>query len=88
MLRTFGRVPLFFYVLHIYLIHGLSAAVGMAHGLPFSAYTDLFNRPKDMGFSLPVIYLIWIGVVAALYVPCRWFEGVRERRKDWWLSYL
>ena len=87
-LRTFGRVPLFFYVLHIYLIHGLSAAVGMAHGLPFSAYTDLFNRPKDMGFSLPVVYLIWIGVVAALYPLCRWFEGVRQRRKDWWLSYL
>ncbi len=87
-LRTFGRVPLFFYVLHIYLIHGLSAAVGMAHGLPFSAYTDLLNRPKDMGFSLPVVYLIWIGVVAALYPLCRWFEGVRERRKDWWLSYL
>jgi uncharacterized membrane protein len=87
-LRTFGRVPLFFYVLHIYLIHGLSAAVGMAHGLPFAAYTDLFNRPKDMGFSLPVAYLIWIGVVAALYPLCRWFEGVRQRRHDWWLSYL
>jgi uncharacterized membrane protein len=87
-LRTFGRVPLFFYVLHIYLIHGLSAAIGMAHGLPFSAYTDLFNRPKDMGVSLPVVYLIWLGVVVALYFPCRWFERVRQRRKDWWLSYL
>ncbi|HEY3815012.1 MAG TPA: heparan-alpha-glucosaminide N-acetyltransferase domain-containing protein [Caulobacteraceae bacterium] len=87
-LRTFGRVPFFFYILHIYLIHGLSAAYGMAHGLPFSAYTDLLNRPKDMGVSLPMVYLIWIGVVVVLYFPCRWFEGVRQRRHDWWLSYL
>jgi hypothetical protein len=44
--------------------------------------------PPQAAFSLPIIYLIWISVVAVLYLPCRWFAGVKARRRDWWLSYL
>jgi hypothetical protein len=44
--------------------------------------------PEDYGYSLPVVYLVWIGVVILLYFPCMWFAGVKSRRRDWWLSYL
>jgi hypothetical protein len=46
------------------------------------------NPPPDYGFSLPVVYVVWIVVVVALYFPCRWYAGVKQRRRDWWLSYL
>jgi uncharacterized membrane protein len=73
-LRTFGRVPLFFYVLHIALAHLAAVVVDVALG--------------SGGFSLPVVYLAWVLVVATLYPACRWFAGVKRRRSDWWLSYL
>jgi hypothetical protein len=48
-----------------------------------------FNpSPPQATFSLPIVYLIWISVVVLLYLPCRWFAGVKARRRDWWLSYL
>lgn len=93
---TFGRVPLFFFVLHFYLIHLLAVAVSY---LRYGQVAEMFRSP-DIGhfpFSappgwdvgLPLIYLIWIGVVAALYPVCRWFAGVRVRHREWWwLSYL
>jgi hypothetical protein len=87
-LRTFGRVPFFYYLLHIYLIHGAAAALGMAEGLPFARFTDPVNRPPGFGVPLGIVYAIWIAVIALLYFPCRWFEQVRRRRTDWWLSYL
>jgi uncharacterized membrane protein len=87
-LRTYGRVPFFYYLLHIYLIHGCAAAAGMIQGLPFAAFTDPLSPPKHFGVPLAAVYLLWAASVALLYVPCRWFEGVRRRRSDWWLSYL
>jgi uncharacterized membrane protein len=86
--RTYGRTPFFFYVLHIYLIHGLATVVGMAQGLSFSQFTDPLNPPSHFGFSLAVVFGIWLSIVIALYPACRWFENVRRRRRDWWLSYL
>jgi uncharacterized membrane protein len=71
-LLIFGRVPMFFYLIHLPLIHALR--LGADAG--------------DAGYSLPVVYAIWLGVVAALYPVCRWFAGVKARRRDAWLSYL
>ena len=87
-LRTFGRVPLFYYVLHIYLIHGLAASAGMIQGLSFSSFTDPLNPPQGFGVSLGGVYLIWALLVSLLYFPCRWFERQRENRRAWWLSYI
>jgi uncharacterized membrane protein len=88
---TFGRVPMFYYVLHIYLIHAFAivAAYFTVHDLHFlftnappGSWPDLF------GFRLAIVYLVWVAVVLSLYPACRWFADVKRRRKDVWLSYL
>lgn len=95
-LAVFGAAPFFFYVLHIYLIHALAIAANAAAGHEnwtsmFNYLLNAFTRPASMdglGFPLPVTYAAWITVLAILYRPCRWFAGVKQRRRDWWLSYL
>jgi uncharacterized membrane protein len=91
---VFGRVPLFFYVLHIPLIHGGAVLLDYArfgwsplagHG-PWDVRAE--SVPAGYGVSLPMVYLIWIAVVLILYLPCRWFAEVKRRRRDVWLSYL
>jgi len=90
-----GRVPLFYFLLHLPLIHLLAAIVchvryGDAHWMFESPRLDQypFSPPPGWGFSLPVTYLIWILVVAMLYPACRWFAAFKPRRSDAWLSYL
>jgi uncharacterized membrane protein len=87
---TIGRVPFFYYIAHIFLIHAIASVVLVASGYPRSlATTAFFLYPETWGFGLPVVYLIWLLVVLALYPACRWFAGVKERRRDlWWLGYL
>jgi uncharacterized membrane protein len=88
-LRTFGRVPLFFYVLHVALAHLAAGVVGYATGFGTALLTaDFMLVPQEWGFGLPVVYLAWFLVVATLYPACRWFAAVKRRRSDWWLSYL
>ena len=86
-LVTFGRVPLFFYVAHIYLIHALEVLVGQALG--FAPY-DLMRsvQPAGFGFGLPVVYLIWLSVVAALYPLSAWYARVKAAGRGWWWGYL
>jgi uncharacterized membrane protein len=87
-LVTFGRVPMFFYLLHIPLIHASSIVVdAFLHGsreIDHAAHAP----PADWGFPLPIVYLAWFLIVLALYFPCRWFAGVKQRRREAWLSYL
>ena len=88
---TIGRVPLFYYVLHLYLIHAAAIALAAATGQPLATLLDGFHpgfKPPDSGFPLPVTYAVWAGVVVCLYPLCRWFAGVKQRRSEWWLSYL
>jgi len=88
---VFGRVPFFYYILHIPLIHGLSYAFNyfrFGHA-EFTGITLGIAAPPTAGVSLVTTYLIWIGVVAALYPACRWFAGLKRRRRDLtWLSYF
>ncbi|HMG22105.1 MAG TPA: hypothetical protein VK607_12330 [Kofleriaceae bacterium] len=77
-LTTFGRVPLFFYFVHIYAAHGLALVAALA----------LTGHVKGDVFDLWVVYVLWAILIAALYPLCRWFAGVKARRRDWWLSYL
>ena len=92
---TLGRVPLFYYLGHFTLIHVIAAVVCLVrYGTMWYMFTspDLanfpFTSPPDWGYSLPMVWTWWILVVLALYLPCRWFAGVKARRKDWWLGYL
>lgn len=88
-LLAFGRVPFFFYVLHLYVIHLCAVAVGMVLGFPARDMMVIFyDYPKDFGISLPAVYALWIVIVVALYPVCRWFAGLKARRRDWWLSYI
>ncbi len=89
-LVTFGRVPLFFYLLHLPLIH--LAAVALSYPrLELGLGSFYFTRPpaeSAYGQPLWVVYGVWVVVVAILFPLCRWFAAVKRRRKDWWLSYL
>jgi len=89
---VFGRVPLFYYVLHIYLIHLIAIVVALAFHQPIwhgTVIADFAQKPFGYGHDLPFIYAMWILAVTILYVPCRWFMEFRSRHRDWaWLSYL
>jgi len=90
---VFGRVPLFYYLLHLPLIHGLLilsdlVRYGFSPYLSEACFSDGKNRPSDYGYSLPVVYLIWIGVVLLLYPVCRWYADFKRRHRSAWLSYL
>jgi len=92
-LLTFGRTPLFAYVLHILLAHTLALVVGSLMGVPPSAFFNMLGDPSravaaGWGFSLAGVYVAWLAVLAMLYPLSRWFEGVKRRRRDWWLGYL
>jgi uncharacterized membrane protein len=88
-LVMFGRVPFAFYVAHFYLIHVLSLLLGVSQGFRVSQLRTLFLfYPQGYGVSLPVVYLIWMLVIAILYPFCRWVAALKARRRDWWLSYL
>jgi uncharacterized membrane protein len=88
---TFGRVPLFYYLLQWYVIHGLAVLTGLARGLPVAwqfSPAALAAAPPGWTLSLPLIYVAWAVVLAVLYLPCRWFAGVKGRHPGGWLSYL
>jgi len=89
---TFGRVPLFFYVLQWYTAHLIAILLNLAFGKPVERLLqtpiDWTGPAPDAGFNLGVVYLSWIAGVLLLYPLCKWFAGVKQRRRDWWLSYL
>lgn len=91
---TLGRVPMFFYLLHMPFIHLLAVVVclaryGAIHWMFESPSVAQFpfTAPPGWGMPLPIIYLFWVAVVAALYPACQWFAALKQRH-DWrWLSY-
>ena len=90
-LGVFGRTPLFFYVLHLYV--GLAAAIALELARGFrpsdiAAFAAGKAPPENFGVGLFGAYIAWIAIVAALYPACKWFAGVKRRRRDWWLGYL
>ena len=93
-LVTFGRVPLFFYLLQWYTAHLLAIAIGWLAGQPvafqWESPVNKFTQPPPagVGFRLWVVYLCWLGGVLLIYPLCKWFAAVKARRRDWWLSYL
>jgi uncharacterized membrane protein len=88
-LRNFGRVPLFFYILHIYLAHFASGLVGLMLGRGLQMFVvPLYKMPADWGFGSGGVLLAWGVVLLVCYPLCRWFAQVKRRRSDWWLAYV
>jgi uncharacterized membrane protein len=87
---TFGRVPFLYYVVHIYLIHLLAVLYAAAtHGDPSFLFTGFpLQKPSGYGLSLIGLYLVWAIVVVTLFPLCRWFATLKQRRSEWWWSYL
>lgn len=94
MVTVFGRVPMFYYLLHIYLIHVLAMVAAAATGydastMIFSGWINASPELKNYGFSLGVVYLVWIAVVVTLYPLCKWYDSYKTKnREKKWLSYI
>jgi hypothetical protein len=95
-LIVFGRVPLFYFVVHLFVIHALTflfalvrygTAGFLKNPLPsLGGSADLY--PAGFGYDLVAVYAVWFLVVALMYLPCLYFAKLKDRRRDWWLSYL
>jgi uncharacterized membrane protein len=92
-LLVFGRVPLFYYIVHIFLIHALAIFVGLLFHQPVSWLWHgsfvLQDCPAGYGHGLPFVYLMWFIALLILYLPCKSYMAFKSRHRDWgWLSYL
>jgi uncharacterized membrane protein len=90
---VFGRVPLLCYVLHLFLLRTMAVWVAWAHhqDAAWLQYGGplLILPPKDYGYGLPFIYLMWFAVLVMMYLPCKWFMELKRKRPQWWwLRYL
>lgn len=88
-LVDFGRVPFFFYVVHLYLIHGLAVLVAGAQGFdPGQMMEPYTHLPSTWGVGLGSVYLVWAGIIGVLYPLCRWYARVKAAGRGWWWGYL
>lgn len=95
-LIVFGRVPFFYYIGHLVVAHLIEIVLNLVRygAKPFlwlappSMGSPATVFPADFGFPLWTVYAVWLVVLALLYPACLWFMRVKQRRRDWWLSYL
>lgn len=92
-ISVYGRVPMFYYILHIYLIHLLAmiATNFCGHQWTDMIWTSWGSNPNlgGYGFSLAVVYGVWVSVILLLYPVCRWYDRYKSsHREKWWLGYL
>ena len=92
LLETFGRVPLFYYLLHIPVVHVTALLVfllrdGAVNAQPFATAPYVF-LPEPQRWSLPLLYLVFAAVIAILYVPCRWYAGFKAGHPQSWTRYV
>lgn len=90
---VYGKVPLFYFLVHFYLIHFIMIVLLFLQGFHWSHLdfaSGTFGRPKgvESGVGLWAVYLIWICAVLVLYKPCVWFGKYKAGHKQWWLKYI
>jgi uncharacterized membrane protein len=90
--RTYGRVPMFYYILHFYIIHTIAIIVFFAQGFSTSEIVTKNNpflfKPPGFGFGLEGVYAVWLFVFLVLYPLCRKYNRYKSTHKQWWLSYI
>jgi uncharacterized membrane protein len=90
--KVFGRVPFFFYIAHIYLIHSLTVILFFVQGYSEKEmapqHAPFYFRPDQFGFGLAGVYLIWLAVILILFPFCKWYDDYKTTHKKWWLSYI
>lgn len=93
-LSVYGRVPMFYYLLHIALIHLVFVALSVVRFgeiIPWMTANHPMNPgapPDGYAYSLPALYAIAAVVVIVLYLPCRWCARLRAERRQWWMGYI
>jgi uncharacterized membrane protein len=93
-MRIIGRVPLFYYILHFYLIHVTALCLYMiTTGTSWSEIDFHFSKgfggiPRGIGYTLGWVYVAWISIVIALYPLCKWYHQYKSTHNRWWLGYL
>lgn len=93
-LVVIGRVPMFFYIIHIYIIHFLAMFAAYLSGFKLSdmfidVWVTMQPELQGYGFGLWVVYLVWVILIIALYPICSWYNNYKSNNRDkWWLSYL
>jgi hypothetical protein len=90
---VYGKAPMFFYLIHWYIIHPLLIIILFIQGFSWAEMdfaSGNFGRPKgvESGLSLWAIYLVWITVVGTLYFACRAYGKYKASHKNWWLKYI
>jgi uncharacterized membrane protein len=89
--KVFGRVPFFYYVLHIYFIHILTVIAFFIEGYgtkDIVGQTPFLFRPLEFGYPLWAVYLIWVVLIMGLYPLCKWYNKYKATHTQWWLSYM
>lgn len=90
--RVFGLVPMFYYVLHLFVLHALALGVALMTGQPHEwlgwggRFPDA--TPAGYGLGLPGTYLATLAALVILYFPCRWFAQVKARTHAWWVRFV
>jgi len=89
--RVYGRVPMFYYILHLYLIHLIGVIIFFAEGFSTDQIKTPNNpflfRPSEFGFGLLGVYAVWIVVIFILYPLCKKYDRYKSTHRKWWLSY-
>lgn len=92
MLIVYGNVPFFYYVLHFYLLRVFNVILFFVQGYGvdkmITPKSIMLFRPVEYGVNLFGVYVVWLLVIATLYLPCRWFSNYKKTHNQWWLSYL
>ena len=94
-ISVFGRVPFFYYLVHLYIIHVLALLAAVISGRPwtdmvsFNTWISYNPNLRGYGFNLGIVYLVWISIILILYPLCKRYDAYKTKhREKWWLSYL
>ena len=89
MISVYGKVPFFYYILHLVLAHLVAVFIGLFQGFSFTEMMNPFwAYPEGYGLGLAWAYVVWIFVVSVLYLPCVWYANLKKRNKHPILTYL